>query len=380
MKKILHVVNIYFVLPYFIGDQFLFLKEKGLEVHVICSPSPNLNAYANQKQFRYKEIEMVRAYKPLKDLKALYLICNYIYSNKIDIVVGHTPKGAFLSMLAAWIMRVPRRIYFRHGLVYETMKGPNRILMIFLDRLTAWYATKVVVVSPSVYQKSIEDNLNPKEKQIILGKGTCGGIDALYKFNPNNIDQTRYNELQASFMIGVNDYVIGYCGRLVKDKGIIELVEAFDQLKFVSDRKLKLLLVGDFEERDALHKNVIDKIKNDNDIIVTGFIYNDIEYYYALMNLFILPSYREGFPISILEASAMKIPVLTTNATGCIDSIIEGYTGFYISNSKESIINEIKSLMNNKDAVKYGSNGRKFVLDFFDNRVLWPIIYQELYI
>lgn len=378
-QNILHVVNIYFVLPYFIGDQFIYFKEKGFNLNVICSSSSNLNVYAKRMGFNYLEVEIVRSINLLKDLIAILAICKYIKKNKIDIVIGHTPKGALLAMIAAKIMCVPKRIYFRHGLVFETMLGNKKRLMINLDRITAFCATKVVCVSPSLFDKSIEYKLNSSKKQIVLGKGTCGGIDAADKFNPEKIDPEKLDQLRAQLKIESNCFTIGYCGRLVKDKGIIELVEAFEHLKLMHDKKLKLLLVGDFEERDALPTTVIDKIRIDKDIIVTGFIFNDIEYYYALMNLYILPSYREGFPTSVLEASAMKIPILTTKATGCIDSIIEGETGEYITNSSENISASILNLMNSEKLKIIGENGRNFVLNNFDNQILWPIIEDKLY-
>lgn len=378
-KNILHIVNIYFVLPYFIGDQFFYFNKKGYKLNVICSPSQYLADYAKKMGFNYLEVEIARAIKPFKDFIAIFTICHYIKKNKIDIVVGHTPKGALLAMLAAKIMRIPCRVYFRHGLVYETMQGFQRKLMINLDRLTAFFSTKIVCVSPSVYTQSLKDRLNSEKKQIVLSKGTCGGIDSLNKFNPEKINLTTLNQLKVSLGIKQNDFVIGFCGRLVVDKGIIELVESFEQLKVESNKNYKLLLVGDFEKRNSLPKYIIDKIKYDKDIIITGFVFNNIEYYYALMNLFILPSYREGFPTSILEASAMQLPVLTTRATGCVDSIIEGHTGFYILNTVNSIFYGIKSLRDDKNIAKYGLNGRKFVLDYFDNLVLWPILEKEVY-
>lgn len=378
-KNILHVFHIYYAIPFFIGDQFLFLNELGYNVHVVCSPSSYLENYANKMHFEYMEVDITRAITPLKDINALLNICLYIHNKKIDVVVGHTPKGALLSMLAGWIMRVPKRIYFRHGLVYETMHGFQRELMKYLDRLTAFCSTKVVCVSPSIFARSLEDHLNSEKKQIVLGKGTCGGIDAIRKFNPGKIDLVKLKYLRESLMFKPNDLVIGYCGRLVIDKGIIELVDAFSQLKNEYDREIKLLLVGDFEERNSLPIHIIENMRDNKNIIITGFIFQDIEYYYALMNIYILPSYREGFPISVLEASAMQIPVLTTKVTGCIDSIIERETGLYVSNTGESILNGIQSLLDDKNLPRFGLNGREFVLRYFDNRILWPIIDKELY-
>jgi glycosyltransferase involved in cell wall biosynthesis len=379
-KNILHVVNVYFVLPYFIGDQFLYFKSKNYDLNVVCSPSEYLEDYAKKMGFNYKEVKIVREINPLKDLIAMIAICKYIKNNKIDIVVGHTPKGALLAMLAAWIMRVPRRIYFRHGLVYETMTGFKRKFMIYMDRLCSVCSTKVVNVSHFVQAQSLRDGLNSDSKQIVLGDGTCGGIDAVNKFNPSKINEKKINELRLSLGLKPTDFVVGFCGRLVVDKGIIELVEAFDLLNGEPGRQYKLLLVGDFEKRDALPPHIISRIHENKDIIVTGFIFDDIPYYYALMNLYILPSYREGFGMSVLEASSMQLPVLTTGKSGCMHSIIEGHTGFYVLNTVESILTGIRSLRDDKNIELYGINGRKFVMEHFDNSILWPIIEQELYV
>lgn len=379
-KHILHVVNIYFALPYFIGEQFLHFKDKGYRLHVICSPSPYLDSYAKKMQFDYAEIDIIRAIKPIKDLKVLFFICRYIKKNKIYIVVGHTPKGAFLSMLSAWLMRVPKRIYFRHGLVYETSKGFMKTLLIYIDRLTALCATKVVCVSPSLYRRSLEDDLNKESKQMILGRGTCGGIDTKRKFNPEEINLAEIINLRKCLGISEGSTVIGYCGRLVRDKGIIDLINAFEIVRHkFNERKIKLLLVGMFEERDALPDEIKSKIIADNDIICTGFINESIKNYYALMDIYILPSYREGFGMSVLEASSMQIPVLTTKVTGCIDSIIEDSTGKYVENNSVSIADGISFyLINSQTAIYHGKNGREFVVRYFDQEILWPEI-EKLY-
>lgn len=379
MSRILHVVNIYFVLPYFIGDQFKYLNSKGFKQHVVCSPSEYLSEYSSQMGFNYEEIQILREINPVKDLKSVLAIIRYIKKNNIEIVVGHTPKGAFLAMVAAFISRVPKRIYFRHGLVFETMTGFKRWLMINLDRLTALCAHQVVNVSPSVSKESLRYKLNSEAKQLILGKGTCGGIDASGKFNPALIDIKKQSELRKELNISNGDFVIGFCGRLVRDKGIIELVDAYRKLEKNGTKKIKLLLVGDFEVRDALPLETQEFIKNHPDIILTGFVFKDIEYYYSLMDMFVLPSYREGFPTSILEASSMQMPVLTTKATGCIDAIIEGETGKFITHKSEDIFRVVTNLIESGKINEMGLNGRSFVLSHFDNQILWPIIEKELY-
>lgn len=377
--KILHVINIFFSLSY-LGNQFKYFSEKGYKQHLVCSFSPYIKEYIKAQSIEYKEVKIIRKVNPLKDINAIYKICRYILRNRINIVIGHTPKAAFLAIISAFVTRVPKRIYFRHGLFYETLHGFPRLLMINIDRFTALCATQVVCVSTYVAERSISDKLFSKNKQIILGKGTCGGIDALGKFNPYLVDNKMVEILRESLGINENDFVVGFCGRLTKDKGIIDLVMAFNLLnKRLPQARIKLLLLGDFDERDYLPQSIIDEIKCNANIIHTGFIYNSIENYYSLMNVFVLPSYREGFGMATLEAASMELPVLTTNITGCKDAIQDGITGFYISNTPDGITSGILRIINDPKPKYYGINGRKMVLQFFDNTILWPIIERELY-
>lgn len=305
--------------------------------------------------------------------------CRYIHKENITIVTGHTPKGALIAMIASFIMGTPIRIYFRHGLVYETATGFKRKLLVWMDRLTSKLATKIVCVSPSICKKSIEDHLNPFNKQLLLSKGTCNGID-ISKFNRTTLNEEQVRVLKNKLGLDKYTFVIGFTGRLVRDKGIIELVQAF---KILSKRydKVALLLVGMLEERDALPIEIIEYIRMNPAIISTGYVENSkIEYYYALMDVFVLPSYREGFPTSILEASSMQLPVVTTKVTGCIDAIIEDETGMFVENDSLDITKAIEKYAINRELrKKHGSNGRKFVEKNFDQHLIWNEI-EKLYL
>ena len=378
-KKILNVVSVYFSVPFFFGNQFLYFKNKGYDIHLICSPSEYLESYATNQQIKYEEINITRTISAKNDLIALVRICNYIKKNKIEVVAGHSPKGALLSMLAAKLMNVPNRIYFRHGLIYTTKKGLSRKILIWEERFVSYCAKTIVCVSPSLAKLSLIDKLNPESKQTILGKGTCGGIDTKKKFNPNIISVDKKIDLYNKLGITPNSFVIGYSGRIVKDKGIIELIDGFEMLKEKYPLKdICLLLVGTFEERDSLPQSTIDKIINDKQIIYTGYVSEDIEYYYSLMSMLILPSYREGFGMCVIEASAMDKPVLTTRSHGCVDSIIEGETGFYVDINSESICKGIEMYFDDELRAKIGMYGRKFVVENYDNLVLWDEI-EKLY-
>lgn len=377
--KILHVVNISFAIPYFLGKQLRWFADKGYQEHIVCSPSDELGRFSHQYGFQYKPIEIQRRISIGKDLKAVYGTFRYIRKIKADIVVGHTPKGGLIAMLAAFLARVPVRIYFRHGLVYETSTGIKRSLLINIDRFVSCLATKIVCVSPSVARRSLEDRLNPEHKQTILANGTCNGIDVEH-FCKKKVNLTDIKRIKQELGIHESDFVIGFTGRLVRDKGIIELVGAFQKLR-EQHRNMKLLIVGMLEARDALPENIVDTIKKDKNIISTGYVeHSKIELYYALMDVFVFPSYREGFGMSILEASSMEIPVITTRVTGCCDAVVNNKTGIFVNHDHKELEKAILKL--HEDTLlreKMGKAGRQFVVGHFEQHVVWAEI-EKLYV
>lgn len=377
--KVLHIVNISFVIPYFLGKQMNWFTQKGYTEYVICSPSSELALFSKQYAFEYKEIEILRKISIFKDLKAVFSTIKYIKRINATIVTGHTPKGGLIAMLAAWLCRVPVRIYLRHGLVYETSTGMKRLLLIFIDRLASKLSTKIVCVSPSVAKRSIEDRLNSPEKQVVLANGTCNGID-VERFCSDRVDRVRVDEMKNNLGIEKGDFIIGFTGRLVKDKGIIELVRAYKNLRNEYNN-VKLMLVGMLEIRDALPEDVVKTITDDDGIISTGYVeFSSIEYYYAMMDVFVLPSYREGFPTSVLEASSMSIPVITTRVTGCCDSIIDGVTGLFVGHDEHELMDALLSLYKDPSLRgQMGKAGREFVAENFEQSIIWKEI-EKLYI
>lgn len=376
--KILHVVNISFVIPFFLGKQLNHFASKRYKEYVVCSPSEELPEFSKRYEFENHPIEILRKFSIVSDFKAIFHVYRLIKREKIDVVNGHTPKGALIALVAAYMAHVPIRIYFRHGLVYETSTGLKRMILKSVDKFTAFIATKVVCVSPSLARKSLEEGLNPEYKQTILANGTCNGLD-VEQFSGKTIDQAISKTLRQQLKMTAHDFVIGFTGRLVRDKGIIELVNAFNVLKS-RHPEMKLLLVGMFESRDALPVDVVELIENDPRIINVGYVDNGMmQYYYALMNIFVFPSHREGFGTSVIEASAMKVPVVVSRITGCVDSIVEGKTGLFIGKGENEIIKAVESLYENSELRQsLGKEGRKFVKATFDQHLVWNDI-EKLY-
>ncbi len=377
-KNVLHIITISFVINHFFGKQFKYLEQKTNNKYFLgCTPSEEFFELSQSLKYTPFPVNVTRNISPLTDLKAIFKIYRFIKKNKIDTIVGHTPKGGMVAMIASYFAGVKERIYFRHGIIYETSSGFKKIILKNIDRISGALATKVVCVSHSVKKISEKDHLNNPSKNIILGLGTCNGIDTEDKFNPQKISYKIIQKLALENNISETDFVIGYVGRLVKDKGINELIKAWKSLN-EKYGNVKLLLVGPIEERDAVSEESKKSIEEEKNIINTGFVL-DASSYFSLMDVFVLPTYREGFPTVSLEASSMELPVLITRATGCEESILENQTGTFITNQPEDIAEKIEKYYNNRNLIiQQGKKGREFVRLNFEESKIWNQIHEKL--
>jgi len=378
-KKVLNVVSVFFSVPFFFGNQLKYFSKKGYDIHLSCSPTDKLEKYAKEQGIKSKAFLILREFTVFQDIKTVIKLQKYIRTQKFDIVVGHTPKGALLSMLASFIARSPKRIFFRHGLIYETKTGVVKLILKNIERVTSFLATQVVCVSPYLIEKSLKDKLTTKRKLALLHIGSCNGVDALHTFNPEMISKERQTALRKELHIGKDNFVIGYVGRLVNDKGITELVDAFRLLKQERE-SIKLLLIGPREELDPVSQETLDFIDNDFDIVEVGHVEENLSYYYSLMNIFVLPTHREGLGTVCLEASSMRLPVLTNGKTGSRDAIIQDVTGRYIELIPLDIAQKIKVFMNSsKLCHEFGNGGREHMLSNFSKEVIWNEIENKVY-
>jgi glycosyltransferase involved in cell wall biosynthesis len=378
--KILHVVHVPFAIPYFLGDQLKYFKDtSNAEIHIACSPSESFMAYSRKWEFIPFDLKINRRFTPLTDIVSIIRLIFYIKRNKFNVVVSHSPKGALIGTIAAYISGIENNVYVRHGLFYETSKGFRLKIFKKFEKTVSFFSTKVICVSKSILEKSISDNITSPSKLIMINKGTFNGIDTKVKFNPSNYSKDIVQNLKNRYCISKNDFVVGYVGRLSNDKGIKELYEAWKMLKLIHDN-IKLILIGPIDERDAIENIYLDAIYSDSSIILTGLII-DTAPLYILMDIFILPSYREGFPTVVLEASAMKLPVLTTKKSGCIDSIVENETGMFVDITPEDISNKISHYINDSSLRNiHGNEGRRFVEKNYEQKLMWDYLCKNIYI
>lgn len=371
--KILHVFTLSRTANFFDG-QFRYLQEHGYEVVLAATREDGVEAFAERNGIKFIPVNIPRSMSPIAILKSINAIRQIIRSEKPEAVFGHTPVGALVAMIAAKLAGVKKRIYYRHGIIYSTMTGLKQKFFMAEEWFVSSLATRIVNVSPSLAEKCTRDGLNPAEKNVVIGKGTCGGIDAMDLFNPALLDATRLSALRKQYGIEKADIVFGFCGRFCKDKGIPELIAGFDLFQSRHpELNVRLLMVGKYDERDILPAETKQKMQSSPDIVMTGHVAKaDIPYYYRMMDCFVFPSHREGFGMCVIEASAMEVPILVAPSHGCVDSIEENYSGYYINLSADSICEGMERMLDREHMSQIGVQGRQHVLRHYDQPVMWP--------
>lgn len=328
-------------LPFFKG-QINVLKEY-FTVSLVSNPGSHLKEMSNEYNVRKFPIRMEREISPYKDLKSFINLIILFVKEKPTVVHANTPKASLLAITAAWFTRVPTRIYYVHGLRYQSMVGPKKALLVLLERLTCWFATDIIAVSNGIKNILRTDNITSKDI-IIIGNGSVNGINTTY-FNPDEVVKIKNDKLSE------RDFVFGFVGRMVKDKGLEELIFAFKELS-QTHINVKLLIVGGFDGDITLTREVVNNIYNNPNILYVG-PQKDVRPYFKAMDVFVLPSYREGFGIVLIEAGAMKIPSITTNIVGCNEIIIENETGFLVKTKDiKDLHDKMKYVLDNKEQIK----------------------------
>lgn len=378
--KLIHVFSIFGTAESFFDGQFKYLTDQGYEIVVVSSDAPNTDAFCKRNGVRFVPLNIPRSVSPMAIVKAVKSICSLIRKEKADAVFGHTPVGALCAMIAARLCDVKNRVYYRHGLIYTTMKGLKHTIFKAEEKFVASLATSVINVSHSLSKLAVADGLNEAEKQYVIGHGTCGGIDAQNIFNPSLVDADKLLFIKKKLGLNDTDIVFGFCGRICNDKGIPELVDAFELFqKLHSNIKAKLLFIGRFDTRDGISEEKKQQIESNSDIVISGHIDKvEIPYYYSMLDVFVFPSHREGFGMCVVEASAMEKPILDSRAHGCVDAIVEHETGEYIDLSADGICKGMELMLDEELRGKLGKSGRKRVLEWYDFKVMWPLV-SDLY-
>ncbi|HLY08237.1 MAG TPA: sugar transferase [Planctomycetota bacterium] len=310
---------------HFLRGQIGYMKARGFRVVAVSSPGPVLEELGRSEGIEVHGVPMPRRITPFGDLVALVRLVRLFRTLQPDLVHAHTPKGGLLGMLAARLSGVRRRIYTLHGLPMETAAGVKRSLLRLAERLSCALASRVTAVSESLRRKAAALGVCRSDRISVLGSGTVNGVDAERRFSPSQIPQLRVVRARRALGIPTELRIVGYVGRVVRDKGLEELLEAWKDLR-EDFRDLHLVVVGPDEPQDPLSPEASRLLHEDPRIRRTGPV-DSMPELYAMMDVVVLPSHREGFPQVPLEAAAMQRPVVATAVTGCVDAVVDGETG-----------------------------------------------------
>jgi glycosyltransferase involved in cell wall biosynthesis len=360
----------------FLRGQLAYFCEAGYDVTVVSSPGNELNHAGQLEGVQIVPIQIAREVSPLRDLISLWQLWRLMRRLRPSITNVGTPKAGLLAGLAAFLAAIPCRFYTLRGLRLETAAGIQRLPLLFAERVACSCAHQVICVSESLRTKAVSLGLVSPQRILVLGSGSSNGID-VSRFDLDQTEQRNVCELRSKLGIPPAAPVVGFVGRFTRDKGIAELFQAFLLLR---ERlpELRLLLVGDVEEGDPPPSDVLKRMKTDPSIVCTGFI-ADPAHYYHLMDVLALPTYREGFPNVVLEASASGKPAVVTRVTGAVNSVIDGVTGFIVPVGEVIALADALERLLARPALarEMGENARKRVATEFKPERIWSGLLAE---
>jgi glycosyltransferase involved in cell wall biosynthesis len=360
-----------------ITGQLPYMRSKGFEPLMVSAAGPESEAVINEQESPLIEIGLTRKITPVQDLKALWQFYKLCKKHKPAIVHSHTPKAGIIGMLGAKLAGVPVRLHTVAGLPLMETQGKTRQVLEAVEKMAYSCATKVYPNSTVLKEFILENNFCAPDKVKVIGNGSSNGINTAF-FSREQLDETKLQELKAQLGIGPDDFVFVFIGRLVKDKGIQELVTAFKKIQ-VSHANVKLLLVGPFEQDlDPIDATILQEIEKNHAILSVGF-QHDVRPYLAISQALSFPSYREGFPNVPMQAGCFGLPSIVTNINGCNEIIRQGENGLIVSpKSMEELYAAMLSFITNKEKFAYmQSQARQLIVDRYEQTHFWELLLQE---
>lgn len=352
------------------------ILESGIDLTLVSSPGPELDEICRSVPVRCYPIRLARTPFPREDMVSLAKLFRFFFQERFDIVHSSTPKAGLLTALAGAAARVDIRMHTYTGQVWTELRGPKRWVTRKSDRLIGRLDTHLYADSHSQRDFLISERIVPSGKINVLGAGSISGVD-LRRFDPAIMAQSRAN-MRTQLGVAQQSVVIVFVGRVTKDKGIIELIGAFQRLRAKYD-EIDLVIVGPLEpERDPLPPEILTRIAMDSHIHMVGFV-SQPEQYFALADIFCLPSYREGFGSVAIEAGALCLPTVATRVTGLVDAVVDGVTGILVPPKDEgSLARSLETLIDAPDLrVRMGQAARQRAVSHFDTAVVNQSVVDE---
>jgi glycosyltransferase involved in cell wall biosynthesis len=361
--------------------QMRYMQENGFLVHLVSSPGPEITAVMRSEGCGLTSIAMTRSITPFQDFLSMIRLWFLFFKMKPAIIHTHTPKAGLLGMLAASLAGVPIKLHTIAGLPWMESKGVKKNLLKQVERLTISLSTRVHVNSQHLLNFMRFEGLDPNPSKLkIIGNGSSNGIDTDY-YSRANVSFEQIEEIRKVAKPGSNAFVWLFVGRLVGDKGIFELIEAFLHVQ-AQHPEDQLWLVGPFENKDRLKSSILNTINNNKNIINWGYC-DDVRPFFAAADVLVFPSYREGFPNVPMQAAAMECPMILSDINGCNEIVEHNVNGMLVPVKNPDALTDAMLLMrNNPDLRKYfADNSLAIIKKKYSNQAIWTLLeaeYKEL--
>ena len=375
-KKLVRITTVPMALRYLLPGQMRYMQSNNFDVLMISADGKELNDVIKNEECRHIIVPMTRKITPFRDLQCLFQLIRIFRREKPDIVHSHTPKAGLLGMLAAKFCGIKVRIHTVAGLPMMVEKGFKYQLLKFTEKITAAAANHVWPNSNSLLQYITEHRLADPKKLQVIGKGSTNGIDTDF-FSRASLNENIINTTKTTIQYAAENKYLLFIGRLVVDKGIVELVKVFAALQ-QKDPSLKLILVGGYEEKlDPLPAATLKEIETNISIIHINWT-DDVKYYMSLADHFIFPSHREGFPNVVLQAGAMELPVICSHIAGNIDIVTHLVTGLIFECGNEHQLQQSieRALVNGEEMQSMTKKLREEIIENYRRENTWQNILE----
>lgn len=374
MNKICFVTTVSMTLKIFVIDTAKYLHDSGeFDISFICNNDEEFFA-SLPEYIHYYPVDMVRGID-LGAIKAVATIAKIFKREKFDIVQYSTPNAACYASIASWVTRVPVRLYCQWGVAYVGFSGVKRKIFKTIEKFVCFLSTKIEPDSFGNLKFSMDEGLYKQSKGLVVWNGSASGVN-LQKFDITKKMEWRRDK-RSELLIPDDAIVYIFVGRVTKDKGVNELFAATRKLMGCTDNAY-LLLVGPNEKANTIEMELLKWSKNESRVINCGFT-DVVEQYLAASDVYVLPSYREGFGSAVVEAEAMGIPVIVTDIQGPTDAMQKDVTGIIVQKkSKQQLYNAMKILYKDqKQRENLGAAGVKFVTEKFNQKILFEKILEN---
>lgn len=377
MPKLFRITTVPLSLQKLITGQLPYMRSKGFDPLMISADGPEAQSVVTEQRCEHVLVPMTRKITPVQDLKALWQFYRLCKKHKPEIVHSHTPKAGIIGMLGGMLAGVPVRLHTVAGLPLMETTGVTRQILNAVEKLTYACATKVYPNSTVLKDFILQSDFCSPEKVKVIGNGSSNGINTGF-FSIEALDQNRVQHLRQELAIGLDDFVFLFIGRLVKDKGVRELVSAFKTLQ-TRHKYVKLLLVGPLEQDlDPLPSETLQEIEQNASILSVGY-QNEVRPYLGLSHALAFPSYREGFPNVPMQAGCFELPSIVTDINGCNEIIVEEQNGLIIPpKNEQKLLEAMERLLADKTLYLYlKANARRMIVERYDQQHFWELLYQE---